>query len=67
MRGPSCPEDQGDGNNPPSVARRQGKANVKLEDQFLRHMLETLTRYASFDLTVEATGTILTTWWRTSP
>jgi imidazoleglycerol phosphate dehydratase HisB len=40
---------------------------VKLEDQFLRHMLETLTRYASFDLTVEATGTILTTWWRTSP
>ncbi len=33
-----------------------GKAAVELDDQFLRHMLETLTRYASFDLTLTATG-----------
>ena len=34
----------------------KGKGAVKLDDQFLRHMLETLTRYASFDLKLEATG-----------
>jgi imidazoleglycerol-phosphate dehydratase len=33
-----------------------GKAAVAVEDQFLRHMLETLTKYASFDLTLEAEG-----------
>jgi imidazoleglycerol-phosphate dehydratase len=33
-----------------------GRPKVMIEDQFLRHMLETLTRYASFDLTMEASG-----------
>lgn len=33
-----------------------GAAKIDIDDQFLRHMLETLTRYAGFDLTVEATG-----------
>ena len=33
-----------------------GRSKVTTDDQFLRHMLETLTRYASFDLTIEASG-----------
>jgi imidazoleglycerol-phosphate dehydratase len=33
-----------------------GRSKVTTDDQFLKHMLETLTRYASFDLTLEATG-----------
>jgi len=33
-----------------------GKAAVTVEEQFLRHMLETLTRYGSFDLTMKAAG-----------
>jgi len=33
-----------------------GRAEVKVEEQFLRHMLETLTRYAAFDLQLEASG-----------
>lgn len=33
-----------------------GKPEIKTDDQFLRHMVETLTRYASFDLTLEASG-----------
>jgi imidazoleglycerol-phosphate dehydratase len=33
-----------------------GKASVTVEEQFLRHMLETLTKYASFDLTLDASG-----------
>jgi imidazoleglycerol-phosphate dehydratase len=33
-----------------------GRSKVTTDEQFLKHMLETLTRYASFDLTLEATG-----------
>ncbi|MDW5563093.1 MAG: imidazoleglycerol-phosphate dehydratase [Methanomassiliicoccus sp.] len=33
-----------------------GKAKVTTDDQFLKHMMETLTRYASFDLTMDASG-----------
>jgi imidazoleglycerol-phosphate dehydratase len=33
-----------------------GKAKVDCEDQFLRHMLESLAKYASFDLSVTARG-----------
>ncbi len=33
-----------------------GKGTVSAEDQFLRHMLETLARYSSFDLTVDGQG-----------
>ncbi|MBI0583465.1 MAG: imidazoleglycerol-phosphate dehydratase [Methanomassiliicoccus sp.] len=33
-----------------------GTAKVSVDDQFLQHMLETLSRYASFDLTMDATG-----------
>ena len=33
-----------------------GDAKVECEEQFLRHMVETLARYASFDLTMEAKG-----------
>lgn len=33
-----------------------GKASVTVDDQFLRHMLETLTKYAAFDLTLDAEG-----------
>lgn len=33
-----------------------GTSAIDLDDQFLRHMLETLTRYASFDLELKATG-----------
>lgn len=33
-----------------------GRSKVTADDQFLRHMLETLARYASFDLTLEGSG-----------
>lgn len=33
-----------------------GKISVKCDDQFLRHMVETMGRYADLDLTVEASG-----------
>jgi imidazoleglycerol-phosphate dehydratase len=33
-----------------------GRSKVTVDEQFLRHMLETLARYASFDLTMEASG-----------
>jgi imidazoleglycerol-phosphate dehydratase len=33
-----------------------GETKVECEEQFLRHMVETLGRYADFDLTLEATG-----------
>lgn len=33
-----------------------GKSKVTVDDQFLRHMLETFARYASVDLTVDASG-----------
>lgn len=33
-----------------------GRSKVTTDEQFLRHMLETLARYASFDLTLEASG-----------
>ncbi|MCG7845093.1 MAG: imidazoleglycerol-phosphate dehydratase, partial [Methanomassiliicoccales archaeon] len=33
-----------------------GETKVVCEEQFLRHMMETLGRYAGFDLTLEATG-----------
>lgn len=34
----------------------RGTAQMSVDDQFLRHMVETLTRYAGFDLTMEASG-----------
>ncbi|MEM0448250.1 MAG: imidazoleglycerol-phosphate dehydratase [Methanomassiliicoccales archaeon] len=34
----------------------KGKAEVELEDQFLRHMLESLAKYASWDLRVKGKG-----------
>lgn len=33
-----------------------GRAELKVEEQFLRHMLDTLARYAAFDLQLEAEG-----------
>jgi len=33
-----------------------GIGKVECEDQFLRHMMETLTKYASFDLELKAVG-----------
>jgi imidazoleglycerol-phosphate dehydratase len=33
-----------------------GRTEVVCEEQFLRHMMETLGRYAGFDLTMEAKG-----------
>ncbi len=33
-----------------------GKVTVKVDDQFFRHMLETLGKYASFDLDLKASG-----------
>ncbi len=33
-----------------------GTAQIKTDDQFLTHMLETFSRYASFDLQVDASG-----------
>ncbi len=38
------------------VRRGTGVTEVKTDDRFLTHMLETLARYASLDLTLEATG-----------
>lgn len=38
------------------VRRGTGVTDVRTEDRFLTHMLETLARYASLDLTLEATG-----------
>jgi imidazoleglycerol-phosphate dehydratase len=34
----------------------KGETDIECEDQFLRHMLETLAKYASFDLSVSAVG-----------
>jgi imidazoleglycerol-phosphate dehydratase len=33
-----------------------GKAQLELEDQFLTHMLESLSKYSSFDIKLKATG-----------
>lgn len=33
-----------------------GVADVKIDDRFLAHMVETLARYASLDITIEAAG-----------
>lgn len=33
-----------------------GKADITCQNQFLRHMLDTLSRYSGFDMTVEAEG-----------
>jgi imidazoleglycerol-phosphate dehydratase len=33
-----------------------GEAKVDIDDRFLAHMLETLARYASLDIDIEATG-----------
>jgi imidazoleglycerol-phosphate dehydratase len=33
-----------------------GEADISCEDQFLRHMLESLAKYSSFDLSVKASG-----------
>lgn len=38
------------------VRRGTGTAEVATDDRFLTHMVETLARYASLDLTLEATG-----------
>lgn len=38
------------------VKRGTGAADVKVDDRFLAHMVETLARYASLDVTLEATG-----------
>jgi len=35
-----------------------GKSSIKVPDEFLRHMLETVAKYAAFDLTMEAEGDI---------
>jgi len=35
-----------------------GKSSVKVPDEFLRHMLETVSKYACFDLTMSAKGDI---------
>ena len=35
-----------------------GKSSVKVEDEFLRHMIETVAKYAGFDLTMSAKGDI---------
>jgi len=34
----------------------EGSADIQCQDQFLQHMLETLTKYASVDLELRATG-----------
>ncbi len=39
-----------------SVRRGTGVADVRITDRFLAHMVETLARYASLDIEVEATG-----------
>lgn len=33
-----------------------GRSSVSLSDEFLRHMVETLARYARFDIEIEASG-----------
>jgi len=33
-----------------------GSADVNIDDRFLAHMVETLARYASLDITIQATG-----------
>jgi len=38
------------------VRRGTGVVDVRTEDGFLTHMVETLARYASLDVTLEATG-----------
>lgn len=38
------------------VLEGTGKAEIECGDQFLRHMLETLAKYASWDLSVSAEG-----------
>jgi imidazoleglycerol-phosphate dehydratase len=38
------------------VRRGTGEADVKIGDGFLGHMIETLARYASLDVSVEAVG-----------
>ena len=38
------------------VVRGTGSADVKVDDTFLRHMVETLARYASLDITLDAEG-----------
>ncbi len=38
------------------VRRGTGEADVKIADRFLSHMVETLARYASLDVSVEAVG-----------
>ncbi|MEJ2204850.1 MAG: imidazoleglycerol-phosphate dehydratase [Gemmatimonadota bacterium] len=38
------------------VRRGSGVAEVTVEDRFLTHMVETLARYASLDVRLEATG-----------
>lgn len=35
-----------------------GESRVKLPDEFLRHMIETLARYAKFDLEIDSEGDI---------
>jgi len=35
-----------------------GKGSVKVPDEFLRHMIETLAKYAGFDITMDAKGDI---------
>jgi imidazoleglycerol-phosphate dehydratase len=39
-----------------SVRLGSGTSRVKTDDQFLTHMVETLARYASLDIELEATG-----------
>ncbi|HSM60585.1 MAG TPA: hypothetical protein VK849_07285 [Longimicrobiales bacterium] len=38
------------------VRRGTGLADVRTDDRFLTHMVETLARYAAVDVTLEATG-----------
>lgn len=38
------------------LRRGTGEADVDIADRFLRHMVETLARYAGVDVTVEAVG-----------
>jgi len=38
------------------VVRGTGKAEVKVDDRFLAHMIETLARYSSLNIRVEAEG-----------
>jgi len=39
-----------------AVKKGTGATSVKVEDRFLAHMVETLARYASLDVTLEADG-----------